>query len=188
MRLAQKQREALPALAEGELGPCMRALTPRMQRYVQAMLEVPDCNYTRAAAIAGYSQESEKALRVTAHRLAHDPRIQAAIQEEAQARIGAAAILAASNLVEIAGNPMHKDRFKATIALLNRAGLHEKTEHKVTVAHLQNDEQAIAKVKSLAVVLGLDPKRLLGQAGIVDAAFEDITPGPDGTEGLEDLL
>ncbi len=52
------------------------------------------------------------------------PKIQEAIREEGSRRLGRHAILAVSVLAEIAANPEHKDRLRAAIELLNRAGLH----------------------------------------------------------------
>ena len=161
--------------SETKLGPAMTALSEMQRRFVLALLEDGSANHTRAAANAGY-EGGNGGQRVAGHRLAHDPRVQAAIQEEAKSRIGAGAILASSVLQEIAENRTYSagDRIKAALAILNRSGLHEKTEHKVVVEDTRDQAALVAEVKSFAAQLGLDPRKLLGQAGIIDAEFEVI--------------
>ena len=153
-----------------------------------AMLDLGSVDHTRCAAAAGYSAgpEGSSALRVTAHRLAHDEKIQAAIQEEARRRMKAGSIMAASVLLNIAGNPAHKDQLKAATQLLDRSGLHALSEHKVTVENTPADEKAmVARITELAKKLDIDPKKLLGERGIVvDAEYEIVESG----DGLEDLL
>lgn len=176
-------------VADAAFGPKMAALTERQRNYVIALLMAGDDNHTRAAAAAGYSQGSEIGLRVTAHRLAHDPKIIEAMKEEGDRRMNAASVMAISELCKIARNEMHKDQIKAISMILNRTGFHERTEHKVTVEHKSEPEQ-IERLKQFARILGLDAKQLLGAAGVVDAEFEDVTQEEhfDPTAGLEDLL
>jgi hypothetical protein len=167
----------------------MRALTPLMQAYVTAMLDHPMGNQSMWAEMAGYSNTSANYLRKTGHNLAHDPRIQAAIQEEARKRINSGTIMAVSALMDLVRNPEHKDHFKAVSALLNRVGFHEKTESLTVVEHRGDDQAAIQKIKDLAQLLGVDAKVLLGKAGVVEAEFTDVTPATDlGWAGLEDLF
>ncbi len=171
---------------EGDFGPAMLALVPRQRGFVIAMLDRPDADHTACARAAGYDGQPQD-VRRTAYRLAHDPKIQAAIQEEARKRIGGAAILGASVLIEIANNPKSKDadRIKAAFGLLNRAGLHEKTEVHSVVEHRGDDQAAIGRIRAMAELLGLDPKVLLGRAGVVEAEFTDVTPDPND---LSDIL
>lgn len=167
------------------LGPAMIDLLPKQRAFVVAMLETGGQNNTKAAQIAGYSLDNYDAARATAWRLAHDPKILAAIKEEANRRLHSGAILGASVLLEIANDPTHKDRFKAASELLSRGGLVMATEHKITVER-RDDKGMIDKITVLAAQLGLDPRKLLGNAApAVDAEFEDVTATSDG---LEDLL
>lgn len=168
-----------------DLGPAMLACTTRQRAFVIAMLDFPGWTHDQMAMAAGFTGDN-MTLRTTASRLVHADKVQAAIQEEARKRIGASAITAASELVKIAGNGMHKDQLKAIGMILNRVGLHEKTEHAVTVTNIADDSAAIERIKALAGLLGLDAKQLLGRAGVVDAEFSEVQD--DGTEGLEDLL
>lgn len=183
--------------AESKLGPAMRALNERQRQFVLALLEQGTTNYTRAAAAAGYGNNPES-LKVQAHRLAHDPRILAALQEEAKARITAGVVMAASSLVQIAedSNTPTRDRLRALEMIMNRGGLHAMTESKQTIVHEADEAGAIARIKTLAATLGLDAKALLGSAGVVDVEFVEITSEPvpalippvGSLSGLEDML
>ncbi len=194
-----------------KMGPAMEALPLRQRKFVEALLDNGMSNYTRAAAEAGYTGE-RAVLGRTGSRLAHDDRVQAAIQEEARRRMKASGIMAASMLINMAADPTHKDHFKAVTAVLDRAGLHAQVEHTVTHNHVGNDQEAVQRIVMIAKTLGLDPKTLLGSQGIVvDAEFnlvaEDVPAGEDqddtedeieddtvepveehSSEGLEDLL
>lgn len=166
----------------------MQACTELQRRFVIAMLETGGHNHSLCATMAGCKGSTPGSLARSAHHLAHHPAVLAAVQEEARKRMNSGAILGVSVLLEIAGNSLHKDRFKAATALLDRVGLHATSEHKVTVTNTADDKAMIAKIKTLAVSLGLDAGPMLKAAGIViDAEFTDITPS-DGTEGLEDIL
>lgn len=176
--------------AESRLGPAMRALNERQRQFVLALLEQGTTNYTRAAAAAGYGNNPES-LKVQAHRLAHDPRILGAIQEEAKARITAGVVMAASQLVQIAENDMTptRDRLRALEMIMNRGGLHAMSESRQTIVHEADEAGAIARIRTLAATLGLDAKTLLGSAGVVDAEFVEVTKPPgENTTGLEDML
>src|SRR5260221_274239 len=97
-----KSEISVPAADEGNLGPAREA---------------------------GYSGE-DGAMRVTAHRLAHDPRVQAAMLEEAQRRLGAALPLATAQLVRVlTGSTKNSEKLKAISMVYNRSGMPEKTEH-----------------------------------------------------------
>lgn len=177
--------------SDEDLGPAMRALEPRRRAFVVAMIEAPHLSYTQAALRAGYSG-TPGSLGVQAHRLAHSEKVLAAYHEEANKRLRAGAILGASVLVQIARDNTHKDQLKAAMTLLNRVGLHEKTEHKHVVERPTDDIEVKRQIVALAKELGVDPRVFLGKnaelpalAAPVDAEFEVIE---SSTEGLEDVL
>ena len=175
-RLNDYQVEA----AEGAFGPAMVALpTDRQRAFVIALLDTGGINHTKAAQLAGYEGGTDS-LRVTAHRVFHDERVQAAIREEANRRLHAASGLAVCVLVEIASSsPQPKDRIKAAQAILNRTGMHEKTEHKVTTTDIsKTDEELVKRAKELAKQFGMDESQLLGDMGIVDAEYTEVPAGP----------
>jgi phage terminase small subunit len=183
----------VPRKETGKPGAAMATLTPRQREFVRAMLETGARDHTLCARMAGFTGD-DNTMRVTAHRLAHDDKVLAALKEEADKRIRSGAVLGASVLSEIAMNPTHKDQLKAAIELLNRAGLITATLHKHEHAHVVStsaDEKAqIASIVEKAARLGIDPRKLLGGI-VVDAEFEEVqkpdTPAA-GTEGLEDIL
>jgi phage terminase small subunit len=185
---------------DGKLGPAMLALNERQRLFVTYMVETGSANATRAAAFAGYSAENHNALRVTAHRLAHDEKVLAALHEEASRRMRASAILAVSELTRIAGDPTHKDQVRAIAMVLDRSGLHATSEHKMTVEHTDLDNQAMVKgIVEMCRQIGLDPRAMLGKVDglVIDAEYQIVAPparqiepvrNSGSTAGLEDLL
>lgn len=145
-------------------GPAMQALTEKQRRYVQAMLANPFGNPRRWALAAGYSDASE-AAKVSGHRLSHDPKIEAAADELARQYLGTMGpVLGIAVAMRIARNPKHPKQLRAAEMLLNRVGLHETTEHRVTVKHTdQTGEGVMARIKQAAALLGVDPSVLLGE-------------------------
>jgi len=188
-----KELVPIEALCNGntDFGPAMRRLTTELQRkYVLIRVMQSKANLTKAAELAGYSAESQGSLRVTAHRLEHDPKIQEAIQEEAlrQARhnLGSALVRASERVIEVMDNPQTKgaDALKAAGMIFDRMGLHSVSEVKKTVEHIVDSPETIARVRRLANTLGLDAEKLLGarlskQVPIVtDAEFVEVAPDP----------
>src|SRR5262245_53088381 len=94
--------------SDAELGQAMLALNERQRKFVRAVIDLGRggvVDNTKAAEIAGYSTNSRGALRVTAHTLAHDARIQAAVLEESRKSINlAAGVIATAVVEEIAMN------------------------------------------------------------------------------------
>ena len=190
---------------EGTFGPAMLALPSDRQRaFVLALLEQGGRGgFQRAYIQAGYSGEGG-VVRVSAWKLAHDDRIQEAIREEAQKRLGGAGILATSVLVEMLNDDATKKPLRAKIAgmILNRVGLHEKTEHKVSVKKEMTEADKLAAIEKLAGILGVDAKTLLGEQyslqadkqiskpahDMVDAEFTVVEEVEPTSEGIEDLL
>ena len=163
-----------------ELGEAMLSLTENQRRYVINLVEQGGRNsmlaYQRAT---GCSPEN-------AHKNAwrmNSPHVAAAIREEADRRLRSGAILGASIMVEIAEDPMHKDRYKAAARLLDAAGLIVATEHKVTVEDKRSTQEIMRAIGRIAKDAGVDPEKLLGRAVPVDVEFEELS-----SEGLEDIL
>ena len=141
----------------------MRALNPAQRRFALAAVMFPLAKDWQIAKAAGYSTNSHGALRVQAHVLFHSEKVIAALHEEASKRLRSSSVLGVSILVKIAQTDGHRDQLRAAEALLNRVGLHEMTEHKVTVDHRdETGEAMIGRVAALAKKLGIDPAVLLG--------------------------
>jgi phage terminase small subunit len=175
--------------SEKYLGPKMLALSPRHRAFVIGLL-MNRGNQTRAAALAGYSTASSQGLRVVAHRVAHREDVQEAIQEEAKRRINATAIMATERIVEALDDGDPRIRLKAAKQILDSTGLGAvfKHEHHVEVES-KTTRELLDFIKGAAREQGLDPKKLLGSAGVpqdvIDAEFEEVV---SSTEGIEDLL
>lgn len=191
---------ALPSNDEGELGPAMQALnTDRQRAFVVALVNKGGRSdkFVTAYLEAGYSPtQSERGLYQNAYNLAHDERVITAIREVSLSRMGAAALAASSYLVEILQsddtNIKPSLKMKAAAMILNRTGLHETTEHKVTVEKKLSETEKVERAIALASKLGLDPKELLGRVGVSIDPNEDIEEAEavlvGTTAGLEDLL
>ncbi|MDR3562058.1 MAG: hypothetical protein P4N59_11570 [Negativicutes bacterium] len=175
----------------------MFALSPSARRFVIAMLEFPSASQAKAAGMAGFSGSPEN-LSSTGWRLAHDPKVQAAIQEEARKRMGAATILAVSKLVELVDQSTDKKvQLRAIEMLLNRTGFNAITEHNINVNNVPSDDEGkIKRIELLCSTLGIDAQKLLGAAAstvttlekqAIEAEWEEVQTHP-GSEGLEDLL
>lgn len=189
-------------------GPKMKALPEARRQFVLAMLATGGKNKAEAARMAGY-----KSPYVEGCRLASDPQIRAAMQEqavqyelmvegfghdpetleamaeEAANRIRSGAILGASALWEIAMDPLHKDRLKAAQDLLDRGQILQ-VQHNQTikVEHVtRTTQEKVERIIEIAKKQGLDPHKLLGDYGVViDAEFKVIDVAAE--TGIEDLL
>ena len=165
----------------GKLGPGMRALVPRQRNFVWALFEQGNRDCTAAARKAGYADTPN--LKMTAHALWHDERIQAAIHEEGQRRLNGMVPMALERLASILENPQTDAAagLKGVNMILDRAGLHAVSERKTTVEHSISDPGTIDRIRLLAASLGVDPERLLGarlarqtQPKVIEGEFEEV--------------
>lgn len=189
------------AVPLGRMGPAMSALsTDRRRAFVLASFtgSKEPVDWARAA---GYvdAGEHHSGIRVTAWRLAHDPDIQAAMQEEARRRLNSLAPAAIEAIADILHNPQHKKQLEAAMTVLSRTGISEATVKKVEVTI--SDQQKMDQIRLRAEYLGIDADALLGKVAlptpavsgtITEAEYEEVAaPRPavrPGFEGLEDLL
>jgi phage terminase small subunit len=167
---------------EAQLTMAMRVLTPKQRAFVRAMAiqtRNGKPNYTEAARQAGYSG-GDKSLSVMGSRLAHDPKIKLAMQEEARGMLYDGAQVAVSALLRIIHDTATstKDRIKASAMILNRVGLNEVTQHEVSVTRVQTEAEKIQRAVRLAKELGIEPKLLLGRAGINVDEDGKVLPPP----------
>jgi hypothetical protein len=161
-------------------GPKMQALpNDRWRRFVLELMGQAKRNYSAAYVAVGFSSRSPNAVRVEAHRMAHDVRIQEAIQEEGGRRLKALLPMALDVVEQIMTDPNNKDAAKAAFGVMDRAGLGAATEHKITVG-LANDTEMLARIKVLAERNGLSLSQLLGErvAKTIEHQPIDITPKP----------
>lgn len=191
----------VPAVRD-ELPVHLQGFSDNQLEFIRIRLEYPHLSGGEAVRRAYPNVTTDNSSRVMAHTLLHNPKIIAALKAEAQARLDDAGMIGASVLVEIARDPTHKDRFKAASSLLNRIGLHERTEHTVNVKKPTDDVEVARQIVALAKELNMDPRTLLGpnaaakylkdDGSVVDAEFTIVERAPapvtGSTEGLEDVL
>lgn len=173
----------------GEYGPKMLQLTKLQRRFVEASFLYPGKNPTEWARKAGYADSGNHAhagIRVQAHILWHDRRIQEAIREEAEKRLTGLLPLANQVHLEEMLNPQNSgsERLKAVQMLYDRTGLHSHTEQKVTHHHIMDDKEKIARLEALARKLGVPSEKLIGRTlalkrPAVDAEFTEIVDVED---------
>lgn len=145
----------------------MQALpNDRWRRFARAVIALGRNgieNATLAAEEAGFTN-TYGGMRVRAHALMHDARMQAALLEESKKRINAAAAICATPVaISIALDERLKpaDRLRACEMLFNRGGMPAMTEHKVTVEHV-DDTRMLEFANRLASELGVDRGKLIG--------------------------
>jgi phage terminase small subunit len=147
-----------------------------MAAFVVAKVQTGQHN-ARCAALAGY-RGSAATLKATGYRLAHDPRVQAALHEQCALAIKSSAATAVRVIEDVASDPRAepKDRLRAAAMILDRSGLSAVTQHQITVDH-RSEQDKVDLIVELAARLGIDPRQLLGQAGVaIDAEFKLIEP------------
>lgn len=156
----------------------MQALSPMMRAFVLALLDQRKRNNTAAARRAGYSDTSKVALRVTGYRLAHDPRVIAALHEEAGKRLETAAHIAASVVVDVmtSKDAENKDKLKAAGMLLDRTGFGASQTINVnkTVTRKIDVAAAAQKIAEFRRRFPNQFAKLIGTPEIVDAEFSEV--------------
>lgn len=176
-----------PELAD--LGPAMRALTPKQRHFVLAYFHVG--KRERAAFMAGYAgEEGSNKLGVSAYVVWHHPKVQAAIKEHASGALVGMLPGAIARLHQIMQDGGDKDGLKAIQLITDRTGFHATTEMKVTHVD-ESREDTIREIVRMAREQGLDPRVLIGGAAdFIDADFTvlaEAEPVVSSLEGLEDI-
>ena len=161
-------------------GPAMAALNEMQRRFVLAFIETPSISQAGAARAAGYSDVADGA-KVRGHYLAHNPRVQAAIREEAGKRLNSLSLRASNFLMEVLDDETApiKERTKVALAVLDRTGFAAAQNINVnkTVTDLTPKaiEGRIRRAVERLEKLGRDPVSLLGRlAAPVDAEFKVV--------------
>jgi phage terminase small subunit len=153
-----------------------------MRAFVVALVQT-GCAPSKACEMAGYSACSQNSFATMGWKLARDPRIQAAIHEEALKVLRADGPMALSVLREIAADKSagNRDRIKAATELLNRGGFHAVSQHNITVTH-QSEQDKEREILALATELGLDDAakaKLLGKPIVTEAQSTIVDPETD---------
>ena len=150
-------KNLLPAAARPQLGPAMQQLTAGQRRFVESAFIIVG-GPTAWARAAGYRDSGKSGIRVQAHRLRNNPKVIAAMREEAEVRLKIDGVpRAIAGLLEMVENKDHKQRHWAIGAILSRAGLHEVVETKTTV----EVEMTVSEQFAELVRLGRKPEEIL---------------------------
>jgi hypothetical protein len=168
-----------------DLGPAMQACTIGERAWVIAKIETGASN-AECARLAGYSDTGESA-KTMGYVMAHRQRVQEALLEQARKLLRNEGPKSVKLLATVRDNPRaeDKDRIKAAVELLNRAGMSAVTESHLTVTHeLLTDAQKDQRILTLAAELGLSedvarkmliaPADMDKNAHIVEAEFEEV--------------
>jgi phage terminase small subunit len=145
---------------ESDLGPAMLRLTEKQRRFVLE-LKLGPVGYgseVRAARAAGY-RGNDGSIKVTAHNVLHNPRVQEALREVGGKLIRAEAFQSIKTTAAIARDMRHKDCLRANLALMDRSFPVE-THHHVTVERTPEmlivaTEEVIERIRQLTAKLGL---------------------------------
>lgn len=182
-QVARYSRETLADTTD--LGPAMRALTEKQRGFVIAMFEtdLENPKYTDFARRAGYTGNDE-GIRVTAHRLAHSEKIQAAIKEEADRRSTAFLPRALSRLHKITNDPFHKDTLAAAKHAAAIAGVAPKTTH--VIEHVHDRASLISEIQGALAILEAMGVKSPTELVPIDTDFEEFPSSSE--EGLEGIL
>jgi hypothetical protein len=140
--------------AEGEWGPCMKALPNQMMRdFVYSLVRQKPRRGALVAAAreAGYCKNSTPSIAAKlAWKLAHDPRVVAAISEESRKILHVAFPEGANALINLIRDPTHKEHGRALGMLLDRVFPAE-SRHTVEVTHkvIDPDQEALEELRAL---------------------------------------
>ena len=163
--------------ADPELGPAMKELNPRQRAVVHYLLDTgkggSPGDWPDACKAAGYSPDgSDGALRVTAHRLRHDPRLSEAIVEEGKRRQAHNLPAFLKTISSIGADIAHKDALKAALAGAAMVGVSPVTVSK-TENHVIHHGSLLDQIRADCAILGIDADEF------VRGRMKDVTPGAE---------
>jgi hypothetical protein len=167
-------------------GPALASLTPKQRAF--ALAYVAGATQAEAVRAAGYSTANETVISVAGTRLAHHPRIQAALHEEAFKMIrssGPKAIITLQSLAfDAAVKP--RDRITAALALLDRGGLGATTQHRVDVfKHEPSRAEVRARLAAACDELGFTPEM---KARAMRISAMDLVEQKDGSFSADEQV
>ena len=147
------------------LGPAVRALpSDRWRAAAVARFMVASGRgggNTAACRAAGFASTTSDSMKAVAHRVFHDKRMLAALDELAKEFLRGGVPDAIAVVYEIMGDKTHKDRLKAAMGIINYAHPAQ-TAHHVTVEHV-DDRRMVDFAVKLATELGIEAQTLIGR-------------------------
>jgi len=173
-------KPARKSIKEG-YGPAMSACSPWQRKYVEARYAHPEMRGWECLIEVGYrggSQEPDKlrvAARQMAHRMDHNPLVQAAMLEVGATEYRSKLPKVIDALDKIIDDPRQRDRVKVLHGLLDRVGMHQVSEVRATITQVFDREAAIERLATLlerhAVSLPLQrliPQNIVREGDTVD--------------------
>lgn len=145
--------------ANVDLGPAMRALGPMERRFVWFFVTGDEDDATDAARKAGYVDNQNGSIRVTAHRLRHRDRVQEAIKEVAAAELRAQIVPVLQATKRIIRNPKHPDHARTLQTMLSRLGHGEKNSLDVNMSGSVTVSHTDEALEQLRILQGLQVPR-----------------------------
>ena len=186
--MAHTSRSIVPLIAvpdAEDLGPAMQACNIGERAWVIAKIETGESNM-ECCRVAGYSASSNDVLKAMGYAIAHRQRVQDALLEMSRKLMRTEGAKSIKTLVAIRDDRTIKPeiRLKASVELLDRAGMNAVSESHLTVTHELNEAQMDQRILALAAELGLtedvarkmliSPADLQKNADIIDAEFEEV--------------
>ncbi len=153
----------------------MRKLTDRQRKFVAAYVELGG-HQTNSALAAGYSK---RRAAVAGSTLVRNPRVLAAIREEAERHFGAGVALSTAVLIELARDKEvpPETRRKAANDILNRSGWILAERREVTINDNRTTEELLAEWRQLQAEMG----------GLLPPVI-DVTPGSKPVAAISNRL
>lgn len=133
---------------ESDYGPAMSSLSPLQQKFVEGLIDKPLLSRPKILREAGYDGD-DAAGRQMCVRLMNNSNVLDAIQEVGRARLRGIVPDAVHSLQAVIRDKKHRDHVKATLALMDRTGLHAVTESKQTITHTFDRDTVIAKIAAI---------------------------------------
>jgi len=149
------------------LGAAMLALTEHQRRFVMGWMQAAgEISNADVAAAAGYSRSSD-AHKVTASKLLRNPKVQAAIKEEAEKHFGSVmAIKAMLRLGSLVDSKDEKIAASAADSVLDRTGYSRRTQQDIRVEKVDSRSNE----ELLRIIEAFKPKAL----PVIDTTAEDV--------------
>jgi hypothetical protein len=151
-------------IAEDDLPPAMRKLTDLQRRFIYAMLTDPLASQATWAGMAGYKARDKQGLAAIGHVTAHSAKVVAGLQEFCRMHLSSAgAAIAIRNVLDTAKDKKNpRLAYDASLQILSRIGMGEKSEAKLVIEHTTDDRDMLQLCRKLAAEMGVPVAGLVG--------------------------
>jgi hypothetical protein len=161
-------------IPEAALGPKMLALASDQMRAFCWLMASGAKSASECARQAGYADNgsitdnSKSGVRVSAHRLAHDVRVQEAIEECTRVTLRGLAPIAVRHARLILEDRKHPYHGRMIETILDRTGHFARSEHVMKVEHAVDEARLVELARRLAAENGIPVERLLGSTQTIE--------------------